>query len=385
MSNGHTNELNLESLNEIKKDVIIYSACSKNKRLFKQLQSAKSLCLIADKEEIKKKVELIKNEFPINMPTIHHETDLKSIFSCYQLIDTPMPFSRYYADWIFFIALNFIDKQLIKSLICITLEEKLKIVEENDVCDLLDKLWADRWFFDARDYASIRFHITKKNIQQQRLKFPDIIESRLSHAKQNSCSLDEWFEHLYRLKPFALYGQLLFNNDKSENGQKYCRYCDEISADIYAITLYCMTEGVIKGKNEPLTDAYLYFLNEAESDETKIKRKMSYYLNARVTYPKFWYEKALNLVLSKQTTIPSELNDFDHGMLTSSIIMILGPDIDKDISGEKINELKNNSQISLPSKNSTNNSPLFNNNLVKSTSIKFNDFPDIKNMFWDNM
>jgi hypothetical protein len=124
--------------------------------------------------------------------------------------------------------------------------------------------------------------------------------------------------------PLAQYGYFLYKEDESDDGKKFFRYCDEIFADIFAIMGYCMTYGVIIGNDKTMTDPFLSFAEENDSDILKIRRKLSYYLNARVMYPKFWFEKACDFLLSEQKIIPPELNIFDHSKLTSTIIMIFG-------------------------------------------------------------
>jgi hypothetical protein len=84
--------------------------------------------------------------------------------------------------------------------------------------------------------------------------------------------------------PLALYGHLLYAEDESEDGKTLCRYFDEIGADIYGIIGSCMSEGVIKGKNEALTDMFLNPVNKTEDDILSLRRELSYNLRARVTW-----------------------------------------------------------------------------------------------------
>jgi|GEM_PF-3316332 hypothetical protein len=281
MSNDHTNTSNLDILNEIKTDAIIYSACLANKRLSKYLRSSKSKYLNIDKHEKKDIYRQIDSDALIDLPTIQRKL---SLFSRYKLVDNSVSFVTYIADWLFFISMNFVNNKRTTLAIYSILSDRVKVHGESNACAMLDKLWADRWIVNCDEYLMIRLTVTQKNINQDKLTFPDIIESHLDHAKQNSSSLDEWFENLYRLMPLALYGHLLYAEDESEDGKTLCRYFDEIGADIYGIIGSCMSEGVIKGKNEALTDMFLNPVNKTEDDILSLRRELSYNLRARVTW-----------------------------------------------------------------------------------------------------
>lgn len=311
---------NLDILNEIKNDAIIYSACSENKRLSKYIQLAKSKHLNSDKRENKEANRLTDHDVLINLPTIQRKFSLFG--RRYHLVDDPVSFSTYFANWIFFLSMNFVNNGLTTSAISSILSDRVKTYGESNACDMLDKLWADRWIVNSKECSQIRFNITKNNIDQHRLTFPEIIESYLDHARQKSSSLDEWFESLYKLMPLAQYGYLIYEKDKSEDGKKFHRFYDEMAADIFGVMGYCLYEGVMKGNDEALTNEYLNFEDKVENNNLSIRHALSYHLHARVTYPKFWFENAYNFLVSGKKIRPPELNAFDHHKLTSAMIMI---------------------------------------------------------------
>jgi len=263
--------------------------------------------------------ELLEAGSTISLPCI--EKKIGFFGPRYRLCAGPVAALEYFTNWLTVMSMNFVNSTNISDGIYSIARQVRSEHGEQDAELLLERLWADKWMVDCKEWARIRFRISSDAVTSKNKNVKNAIESRLEAAREESTSLDQWFEMLYNIMPLIQYGLLLYEKGEGEDSKRYHRYLDEMAADIFGVMGYCLHAGAIKGNEYPLTDQCLTPLLEEDIDHCKVQRALSYNYRGRVIYPKFWYDDAVRL-LEDRSAAPERLNVFDHRSLAADVIVI---------------------------------------------------------------
>jgi hypothetical protein len=181
-----------------------------------------------------------------------------------------------------------------------------------DLLGLIDCLWAHRSIVDVNECARMRTGVVASfgdELGDEPERVWSELEQRLEAAREKAMSIDEWLEDLYLLSPLASYLYRYYWQSTDEDGRRRHRFVDEIYADIGTIFFHCV-RAVIEQNSTAWTDAFLARPLTEAADKRAFKRALSYRYRARIFYPRFWYETALDAATAGGPP-PSILNEFD--------------------------------------------------------------------------
>ncbi|MFE9882562.1 hypothetical protein [Streptomyces sp. NPDC005784] len=185
------------------------------------------------------------------------------------------------------------------------------INEESDLSflerrDLVQRLWSDRWIFEADDAALImRLFEQMAKIPQDADRLEGLVEevtSRLAVLKNNCRSLDEWFEGLRELVPLIMRGYVMAMRLRDNTTH---RLFDEMQADLRVVL------GLPFDMYASRSNFFERQIGIMSRDRTERKRELRFKLNARIFFPRFWYDSALAYLEAGEVDVPTELTQFD--------------------------------------------------------------------------
>jgi hypothetical protein len=155
--------------------------------------------------------------------------------------------------------------------------------------ELIRRLWNDRWLLEALDVAILlTSYEAEEGISQdsERLARLQYEAMEILKALKMKCgTLNEWFEGLHEISPLIMQGYRLA---LAERNNAIHRWFDEMQADLAGVladTIRPYEEG------ESLLEHQLRAVTW-DRDLTP-KRSLRFKLNARISFPRFWYEGAL--------------------------------------------------------------------------------------------
>lgn len=167
---------------------------------------------------------------------------------------------------------------------------------------LLDQLWNDRWVLESLEAGRLIGALeTSFNIPQDATRLFRLTEqvmTQVRELKDNVSSLDAWFQGVRGVAPDVSYG---FQLSRQLSDNKANRLFEEMLADIGGIVL----QG---GLLHALTGAVPFI----ENLDRNSARDLRYKLNARIIYPRFWYERALTVLGSNVDNFPPEMIQYDR-------------------------------------------------------------------------
>ncbi|MDQ4502197.1 hypothetical protein [Sinomonas sp. ASV322] len=167
---------------------------------------------------------------------------------------------------------------------------------------LLDQLWNDRWILESLEAGRLIGALeTSFNIPQDATRLSRLTEqvmTQVRELKDNVSSLAAWFQGVRDVAPDVAYG---FHLSRQLNDNKANRLFDEMLADLGGIVL----QG---GLLDALTGA-VPFIEHLDGNSA---RDLRYKFNARIIYPRFWYERALTVLGSNVDNLPPEMIQYDR-------------------------------------------------------------------------
>jgi hypothetical protein len=166
-------------------------------------------------------------------------------------------------------------------------------------------LWGGRWLLESYMAGQVLASVeTEHGIAQDANRLDQLVEEvgeELRVAKDESESLDNWFDALHQLSPHIHHGMALAHHLENNTMQ---RFFDELSADT----------GTVLGNLAPRYLRGSAFSSEHLLPERRgvvpTKKELRYKLNARVYFPRFWFERAVEWLENHSATIPSELDQY---------------------------------------------------------------------------
>lgn len=184
--------------------------------------------------------------------------------------------------------------------------------EENDLSlierrDLVQLLWSERWILDDGDAAlMMQMFEQVAGVPQDADRLECLTEettSRLVDLKNNCRSLDEWFESLRELAPLVSRGYALAAR---LGDNKTHRLFDEMHADLMVVLGRPFREYVSRGN---FFEDQL--VGSTSADVAGKKRALRFKLNARIYFPRFWYDTTVAYLDSDEGPVPKELIEYD--------------------------------------------------------------------------
>jgi hypothetical protein len=230
----------------------------------------------------------------------------------------------YFQSWIRFIIMAFQGNSYPLNIVQDILRNASSLYSKDELLVIIDQLWRDRWVIDCHEVGRLRLSILASDMedleQLKRGSYPDkafaVFEDELNHAKEDSQSLDEWLEALYGISSLVHCLYMIYQTDSSEEGRKRHRFIDEVGADIGTIITSCITEWA-SGNSLIMSKRFLLDPLSETSDLRQLRRELSYKYNARVFYPKYWYDLAWDYVNSDRQNLPDKLDKVDFIHLSS--------------------------------------------------------------------
>lgn len=301
----------LNDLNKIKENIIWTQALS-TKRISRYIHlfQNKKLC---NPHNDTIDTMFISDNHILNILYINREL---SIFGCtFRLYRKRVSTFEYFSNWNYFTSMNFINSNKSEKRLSKCIERYIKESEQNPE-NTIAQLWQDQWILGRDTYINLQYMYIKGDLSNEMIRTYNIVKTQIQNARINVLNLDEWFKELFKIMPIAYYGMFIAKQSKSEEAEKYERYFDEVTADIFGIMGNCL-RGVILNKPNILTDE---LLEPNDDDNNTIKMKLSTYYRGRVMIPKFWFELAINNI--NKSNKDDRLNQFDAVKLASMIYLI---------------------------------------------------------------
>ena len=183
----------------------------------------------------------------------------------------------------------------------------------NDNRDSLDthralvlELWSERWLLDSfmtgQMLAAVdRAHGVSYDDNRLEELLTDVLQG-FSNAKDSSLTLDAWFQALHRLSPHVHLGMAIAHE---LGNNRVHRIFDELSADTGTVLSYLITLFL---RGETFSSQHLRSDVHGVVPSTKDLR---YKLNARVFFPRFWFDSATEWLKDPTPDLPAALNEFD--------------------------------------------------------------------------
>ena len=145
------------------------------------------------------------------------------------------------------------------------------------------------------------------------------LKKSLQAAKDRSKNLTEWCEVLYSINP-RIWAVLSYLRDSDiPDAEKWYRYFAEVDADIAPCLIRDVFSVINAEKGESGPSWLSLFLTEREccNSRREFKQKLQYFMHARTTIPKYWYDLALNSYDMVQEHLPVELDSIDKWRVVS--------------------------------------------------------------------
>lgn len=163
---------------------------------------------------------------------------------------------------------------------------------------LVARLWADRWILESVEvnFLTIQTELAA-GIDQDAARLARLrheADERLRSLKAEVVSLDEWFGGLHTIAPLIWHG---YRVGLSERDNRTHRWFDEMLADLH---------GVLKDPWRLYLDRRTFFENQmmligsggfhGVGSAVSPRRQLRFSMNARISFPRFWYDDALAAV-----------------------------------------------------------------------------------------
>ena len=231
----------------------------------------------------------------VNGPSLVRVKDWPPTF---QLHVEPRPISEYWDEWMKFMALWFALKRengfntCHQATWCI---HQAIVKHEGSIAppiqrDLVRRLWSDRWLLHELDAVILlTTYEASEEIAQDANRLSllrNSVGEKLKSLKSECGTLNEWFEGLREIAPSIMQGYRLA---LSERDNATHRWFDEMQADLAGVLKDTLTQYEDK---ETLLEDRLRMA--AWEREITVKRALRFQMNARISFPRFWYEGALS-------------------------------------------------------------------------------------------
>ena len=171
----------------------------------------------------------------------------------------------------------------------------------------LDKLWKDRWILDGASAGRLIGETERSvDIVQDERRLSELLASTaaaLRSAKDTTTSLDEWFEALRDLSPQVNHGYILSH---ALGDNRTHRFFDELAADMGAL-LY----GNLRRQFSSFSFSQDHLHPDGFSGKRPSLEELRYNLNARIFYPRFWFDLAVEWLGDTTKRPPAELDSYD--------------------------------------------------------------------------
>lgn len=179
---------------------------------------------------------------------------------------------------------------------------------------ILNSLWKESWIVHRMNYAILYYRLSNNTDFDKLTNIYDEVRVGLEKAKAESRTLDEWTDRQFELVALVSAGQLIADDIKTEESEKFARYLEEMKADLMEFFFVAM-EGVLT--NNPFVIIEQYAPISAEPE--KYRKELRFRHKSRVHMPKYWYELALTF------TEVSDLSSETFWMMTQfDAISVLG-------------------------------------------------------------
>ena len=238
----------------------------------------------------------------------------------------PLDISEYLFAWLRVVSRGMFPRNRVAHIVASALRNTPDISVGERKC-IIDKLWMGRWIVGDISYTKSQLLAREATINdidrlaEGRELFHDI-RRQLRIAREESRTIDEWFDAILMISPKAFYCGALLRDVVNDEAQSICRYVDEVNADIGGVMEAIFIEGVLGQDDMCFVKAMLLEYIDICEDKPALLRQLSYMHKSRVYYPSYWYRAALELVnQSEIVEIPENMRLFNIKHTAASLIM----------------------------------------------------------------
>lgn len=249
----------------------------------------------------------------------------------------PAVFSEYYGNWAYAVVRNVIDAQGWALELFSILDERRNEYGLEEMKAVVQKLWRSKWLFGYLHCGDLQYHLSsayapanggsKRFWQLEQDWCLDCLRKDLDHARETANDLDQWLDDLHEIGYYVGYGLNLCKNGNAADSEKHHRFVDEVGADIGSLYTTFFVSNILLNHPGIFNGVIPAGGPKPNEDLPALRKKLSYCYRARVFYPKFFHDRAIDYLINATCDRAAwdEACRYDKRHLASVCVAYFGP------------------------------------------------------------